>query len=469
MDTAPAIETGRPVNPEFQRGGGQQVAPHLLDIDGSSDDAYWKSIESIVADLTRAAPGPAGVGLLITVAGSHPEWPVRAAAVRLLGEYHASAPAAADAVAAATHDEVDWVAFTAIQTVGKHRIRAAVADLIKISGWPSNFTKPMFARKPVGCGAAFTKRALIAVFGSTDPATLRRLEDEHFAGMRAEIEAARRPRTNDDVVEVPAGPFMAGATVSEIGPFQMDDTDNKLRVVELPGFRIDRTTVTNARYREFLDSVSGSGEYDHPDQEPGRDHVPAHWRDPRFNRPEQPVVGVDWYDAWAFARWAGGALPSEDEWEKAARGTDARVFPWGDTWDPARANYVERAFGQSVTDLDELESLLVTTRATDYPGNPVMPADSLPEGASPCGALHMSGNVWELTRTNFYSRTDMDPFFAGHRPVDFMNRKEAFHVLRGGTWTSPPACLTTYYRGKDLLTDKHNEVGFRCVYPADGG
>lgn len=70
-----------------------------------------------------------------------------------------------------------------------------------------------------------------------------------------------------------------------------------------------------------------------------------------------------------------------------------------------------------------------------------------------------------MTRTNFYSRDDLDPFFRGRRPVEFLNRKEAFHVLRGGTWTSPPVCLTTFFRGKDLLTDRHSEVGFRCVYP----
>lgn len=195
--------------------------------------------------------------------------------------------------------------------------------------------------------------------------------------------------------------------------------------------------------------------------------IPAHWRDPRFSAPELPVVGVDWYDAWAFARWAGGALPSEEQWEKAARGQDGRKFPWGDGWDPDRANYVERAFGTAVVDLVELECTLRTVAMRDTPSEPVLAADSLPEGASPYGALHMAGNVWEMTRTNFFTRQDMDPFFKGRKPVEFMNRHEAFYAIRGGTWTSPPVCLTTYYRGKDLLTDKHNEIGFRCVYPAE--
>jgi gamma-glutamyl hercynylcysteine S-oxide synthase len=437
-------------------------------VDRSSDSAYWDSIERIVEKVRAAGAGPDGVTLLAGLSQTHPEWPVRAAAVRLLGQLHASTPVAAEAIAAATHDEVDWVAFTAIKVIGENRIGSAVTDLIKISGWPSNFTKPKFARKPVGCGAAFTKRALLAIFGSSDPAALRMLEDEHFAEMRTQIDAARRARVHDEVVLVPGGPFIAGATVKEVGPFQMDDSDNALRVVELPSFYIDRTTVTNERYQKFLDDIGESIDFDHPDQEPGRSHIPAHLHDPRFNRPEQPVVGIDWYDAWAYATWAGGALPSEDQWEKAARGTDGRVFPWGNSWEPERVNYVERVYGRKVENLQQLEELLVTTQHEDFPANPVMPADSLPEGASTYGLLHMSGNVWELTRTNFYTREDMDPFFRGRRPVEFMNRKDAFHVLRGGTWTSPSACLTTYYRGKDLLTDKHNEVGFRCVYPADG-
>jgi gamma-glutamyl hercynylcysteine S-oxide synthase len=432
-----------------------------------ADQAYWESIEEIVSGLRARASAPDSVELLATTAASHPQWPVRAAAVRLLGEHHAERPRAAEAISAATHDRVDWVAFTAIKTAGEHQIRAAVMDLIKISGWPSNFTKPMYARKPVGCGAAFTKRALLSIFGSEDPATLRRLEDEHFAQMRAAVAAKRRLRENDDVVLIPAGPFIAGSSTTDVGPFQMKQTDNPLRVIELPAYFIDRTAVSNRRYRRFLEEVGDSTEFDHVDQGERDGHVPVHWHDQRFNQPDLPVVGIDWYDAWAFSRWAGGQLASEWEWEKAARGTDGRIFPWGNEFDHERANYVERAFGQRVTNLQELEALLVTTTQDGHPATPVMPVDSLPEGASPYGLLHMSGNVWEMTRTNFFTGKDMDPFLRGREPKEFMNREEAFHVLRGGTWTSPPVCLATCYRGKDLLTDLHNEVGFRCVYPAE--
>jgi formylglycine-generating enzyme required for sulfatase activity len=274
-----------------------------------------------------------------------------------------------------------------------------------------------------------------------------------------------RPADLCDAVLIPAGPFIAGASGTVPGPFQMNDKDNQLRVVDLPAYQIDRTAVTNERYNRFVEETAGTTEFDHPDQPDRPDHASAHRYDPRFNRPDQPATGMDWYDAWAFARWAGGQLPSEDQWEKAARGSDGRRYPWGHDWDPACANYIERAFGVEVHDLASLEAVLVTV-GPNTPARPVMPADSLPEGASPFGLLHMSGNVWEMTRTNFFTRADLDPFFKGRRPVEFMNRRDAFYSLRGGTWTSPPVCLTTYYRGKDLLTDKHNEIGFRCVYPA---
>ncbi|WP_176735528.1 formylglycine-generating enzyme family protein [Actinacidiphila rubida] len=442
-----------------------EIPPEYLKVDGSSDERYWASVRSVIGLADKDGQDAPGIPLLISLSAHHPEWPVRAAAVRILAGRHRQVPEAASAVAAASHDPVDWVAFTALKTATEHRIDAAVPDLIRISGWPSNFTRPDFTRKPVGCGAAFTKRALLAIFGSTDPGRLRQLEDEYFSQMRARIrEHTERPRRHQDVVLVPAGPFMAGVAEPGTGPFRMTQGDNPLRAEHLDAYYIDRTTVTNARYRQFLADIAGSTRFDHPDQPEGRDHQPVHAHDPRFNAPGMPVVGVDWYDAWAFARWSGGSLPSELQWEKAARGTDGRTYPWGDDWDPARVNYVERSYGTAVADLDELEALLVTTTDSDVPAHPVLPSDSLPQGASPYGALQMSGNVWELTRTNFYTGQDMDPFFKGRHPMEFMNRKDAFHVLRGGTWTSPQTCLTTYYRGKDLITDFHNEVGFRCVY-----
>jgi formylglycine-generating enzyme required for sulfatase activity len=436
---------------------------------GLEGQEYRDRIREIEAALADAADSELSLPQLCNWATEHPDWNVRRLSVQTLAARFTDAPAAREAVCEAIHDDVDWVAFTAIKVASEHRLAEAVPHMIRISGWPSNFTKPAYARKPVGCGAAFTKQGLLRFFGSNDPQELLRLEDEHFAALHEKVATAHREPDLQDAVLIPAGPFIAGARGREVGPFQMDDSDNPLRVEELPAYYIDRTTVTNRRYAQFLAAVGDSREFAHPDEPDGKDYTPAHWHDPRFNDPSFPVVGVDWYDAYAFARWAGGRLPSENEWEKAARGTDGRTYPWGDTWDESKAQSVFAAYGRSdIRDLAELEEILVSTRV-DWPKKPVVPADAHPEGASPYGLLNMSGNVWELTRTNFFTREDMEPFFKGRSGQQFMNRPEAFHVLRGGTWTSPPVCLSTFYRGKDLLTDRHNEVGFRCVYPAPAG
>lgn len=410
-----------------------------------------------IRDLLQQLP----VSALVPLARRHPMWQVRRAAVETLAPLSEQSGEARSTIAACTHDPVDWVSFVAVEAAGRFRIREAIDDLVKICGWPSHFATPGFKRKPVGCGAAFTKRSLLQIFGTADTERLRRLEQEHLAPHARIVEKYTRSPDLTDAVFVPAGDFQAGGPSVE-DAFQMDSGDNHPRTETLPAFWIDRHAVTNARYQNFLDAVGNSKAYAHPDEPAGKDYRPAHWRDARFNRPELPVVGIDWYDAYAFASWAGGALPSELEWEKAARGTDGRPYPWGE-WNPARAHWVEAAFGAKPRDLAELEALLVSV-TDSIPAIPVVAASALAESASPYGAVQMSGNVWEMTRTNFYSRDDMSPFFKGRDYIEFMNRKDALYVIRGGAWTSPSICLRTYYRGKDLLTDRHNEIGFRCVY-----
>jgi formylglycine-generating enzyme required for sulfatase activity len=175
-----------------------------------------------------------------------------------------------------------------------------------------------------------------------------------------------------------------------------------------------------------------------------------------------PVTGIDWYDAYAYAGWVGKSLPSETQWEKAARGTDGRTYPWGNQWNQRLTSNVETAMRCGVKTLAEWEAVLRTVSDT-IPEQPVWRNGSRPESASPYGAEDMAGNVWEWTRTNFFTKDDMDPFFRRRSPSEFMNRQQAFAVIRGGCWTSVEEIQRTYFRGKDLLTDRHFEIGFRCV------
>src|SRR6185437_3574995 len=103
-----------------------------------SETSSNESIETVISLLQANASAPGAMENLARTAATHEIWQVRAAAVRLLGEHYASDPIAVRAIAAATHDRVEWVAFTAIKTIGEHRIAGAAEDLIKISGWPSN-------------------------------------------------------------------------------------------------------------------------------------------------------------------------------------------------------------------------------------------------------------------------------------------------------------------------------------------
>lgn len=159
-------------------------------------------------------------------------------------------------------------------------------------------------------------------------------------------------------------------------------------VVDVPTFELAATPVTNAQYAAFV-AAGGSG-------------APPHWpgERPPEEIAEHPVTWVDWDEADAFCRWAGGRLPTEAEWEKAARGTDGRIYPWGDEADERRA-VVGRGMKAGAPE----------------------PVGSHPDGASPYGLLDMAGNVWEWTATWY------GPY--PEPPVDGSER-----VLRGGSYAS---------------------------------
>lgn len=208
-----------------------------------------------------------------------------------------------------------------------------------------------------------------------------------------------------EMVLVPAGPFLFG--------------ENK-ESVALPAFYIDRTEVTNAAYAAFCNETHRQ--------------LPAGFP---ADRPTYPVVNVTILDAQAFAAWAGERLPTGREWEKAARGTDGRLFPWGNDADPSRANVGSGA---------------------------LRPADEIAKGASPYGALQMVGNVWEFV-DQFGTPGPGALKYFGQILIPAPGPDEAWYTIRGESFSSQEKLVngaawdstTVPIRWKAL------NIGFRCV------
>lgn len=198
------------------------------------------------------------------------------------------------------------------------------------------------------------------------------------------------------MVFVPAGPFHFGAS---------------RRVVNLPAFFIDKFPVTNRQYDAFCRATG---------------YRPAKYaRDDRFAHPDAPVVGVSIADVQKFARWVGKTLPSEEQWEKAARGVEGRTFPWGD----APVDAPRACFGR------------------DPAKEGTQPVTATAAGASPYGARDMAGNVWEWTSTS-------------------VEDVEVLHVIKGGCYNDPPELLLCEVRLEAGPKDKYETIGFRLVKSA---
>jgi formylglycine-generating enzyme required for sulfatase activity len=216
-------------------------------------------------------------------------------------------------------------------------------------------------------------------------------------------------------VEIPGGSVPVGR---DLACFRGDALADELptHVVTVPGFELSETPVTNAQYATFVAEGHGA--------------PPPHWLDdrPPAALAAHPVTWVDWNDADAFCRWAGGRLPTEAEWEKAARGTDSRTYPWGDEPDERRA-VVGRGIKRGTT----------------------APVGSLPGGASPYGLLDMAGNVWEWTASWY-----------GPYPGSLEEGTE--RVLRGGSYASPGLrWVRCASRSRSRPFRRQAHIGFRLA------
>ncbi len=239
-------------------------------------------------------------------------------------------------------------------------------------------------------------------------------------------------RTPKDMVLIPAGAFhfhveyrwREGLTLDSL---VFDEKGYRYRYIQdliLPSFYIDKTEVTNKQFKDFLDAAGYEPEWPK--------NFLKHWENGMYpeGRDEHPVVWVSLKDAEAYCLYAGKRLPTEAEWQKAAQGDDGRDWPWGNIYDPEKAN----------TDSDDTK-----------------PVGSYKKGTSPYGCLDMTGNVWEWTNS---MQTDGYHDFCWIRGGSYFYAKGSLWYMQGGP-------ITNYQRAKYWLMtpalNRSSSIGFRCI------
>ncbi|MBI3995369.1 MAG: formylglycine-generating enzyme family protein [Nitrospirae bacterium] len=298
----------------------------------------------------------------------------------------------------------------------------------------ADYSKP----ECVECHSAPDEEGFMPV---ADPAAL---PDPPKGAPHAKQPAAASSSPNE-MIAIPAGEFIIGNNGRGAGEGAGDPDEMPEHRIHVGAFLIDKYEVTNAQYKAFVDATNH--------------RAPKHWQPSRpvggmtrsgdGNGPityppgkaDHPVVFVDWYDANEYCHWAGKRLPTEEEWEKGARGTDGRIFPWGNAFDVKKTN--------------SPQYWLSLNKEGD-----TMPVGSFENGKSPYGLYDMSGNVYEWT-ANWYKPYPRNPEFNSHYG-------EKNKIVRGGSWYD---CLSygcglsapSYNRSRFAPEIRNKGFGFRCA------
>jgi len=253
---------------------------------------------------------------------------------------------------------------------------------------------------------------------------------------RAESLGLRRPAWEPEMVLIPAGEFLMG---SDPGTDRdADEEEQPQHTIYLPDYYLAKTPVTNAQYAAFVQATGH--------------RQPKHWkgRKPPEGKEDHPVVYVSWHSAVAYCNWLSQVtgkthrLPSEAEWEKAARGTDGRLWPWGNRWDPHKCNSHEAG-----------------------PREPTPVGQYSPDGDSPYGCADMAGNVWEWTRSlwgwNFAKPDFGYPYDPGDGREDLKTGDHIARVLRGGAFFNEVGSVRCACRLGYSPNHRSRDFGFRVV------
>jgi eukaryotic-like serine/threonine-protein kinase len=235
--------------------------------------------------------------------------------------------------------------------------------------------------------------------------------------------APATPATDETpMVSIPAGEFTMGND---------DDYDTKpVRRINVPAFAIDQYEVSNQRYKRFIDATGHKVPWPQgPAAEPYA--WDGHTRLYPEGKGNDPVVLVSWEDAKAFCAWAGKRLPREAEWEKAARGANGNLYPWGNTWGDEKANTAESGLHHPAA---------VGTFTADV---------------SPYGVYDLAGNVSEWVEEWFAP-------YPGNPLISYVAR-QTYKVLRGGSWDYGHSIATGYHRQYATPVSQMAAIGFRCA------
>ena len=242
-----------------------------------------------------------------------------------------------------------------------------------------------------------------------------------------------RPLDEMDMVYVPGGEFQMGSPATDPDANEGEFPQHR---VTLDGFWIDSTEVTNAQYTNCIDG--------------GSCQESRYAKTPTYNGPDYPIVGISWQNAADYCAWAGGRLPTEAEWEYAARGEQGFRYPWGDRFDGNLVNFCDLNCGETWAD-DEIDDGFAENA----------PVATYPAGASWTGAFDLAGNVWEWVEdwyTDYTTEAQTNP----HGPPS-----GDYKIIRGGCYANGADGVRSAYRfagGGDISpTFRHPNIGFRCV------